>query len=136
MRAVGNSETVAKAKDCLQVAIDDYYAKAGDSLDQQGHKVLDRLASDERASDAFAKFDVDDRAAASILTACIEGDLLVRTFPDRINAERATLARLEQLEKAVGDLREFVAELNQGPPDRLAAFVIYHPHDMAAIPAA
>jgi hypothetical protein len=110
----------AASKKRLQVAIDAYRAKAGDDLDQHGHKVLDRFAADERAADAFAKFNVDDAAAASILTACIEGDLLRRTFPDRISAEQAMLARLEQLDKAIADLRTFVAELSQGPSDTVS----------------
>jgi hypothetical protein len=44
---------VSAAKDRLHAAIDAYRAKEGDGLDQHGKDVLNRLAADGRAADAF-----------------------------------------------------------------------------------
>jgi hypothetical protein len=118
---------IATSKGHLRVAINAYRAAAGDGLDEDGRKVLDRLVTGERAAEAaeaFAKFEADDRAARMILKARIEADLLIRSFPDRLNTEQKSLSRsrLEQLDKSVADLSVFVSELNQNPPDRLAAY--------------
>jgi hypothetical protein len=117
----------------LHAAIAAYRAAAGDTLDKHGCAVLDRLACDDRASGAFDKFGADDRAAAGILSGCIEADLLVRTFNDRLDTERAALDRLAALDKAVDDLRTFIAELEVGPKDRLSGYITHDPADMAAM---
>jgi hypothetical protein len=123
-------------KDRLRAAIDAHRVSAGDSLDEDERKVLDRLATGKRAAEAaetFAKFEADDRAAHMILKACIEADLLIRSFPDRLNVEMESLSRLEQLDKSVADLSAFVSELNQNPPDRLAAYAKYGDDDFGAM---
>ena len=109
---------IKPASDRLQIAIVAYRDAAADTLDEHGSAVLDRLAADDRASGAFDKFGADSRAAAGILSGCIEADLLVRTFNDRLETERAALDRLAALDKAVDDLRAFIAELEVGPKDR------------------
>jgi hypothetical protein len=127
---------IATSKGHLRVAINAYRAAAGDGLDEDGRKVLDRLVTGERAAEAaeaFAKFEADDRAARMILKACIEADLLIRSFPDRLNTEQKSLSRLEQLDKSVADLSVFVSELNQNPPDRLAAYAKYGDDDFGAM---
>lgn len=117
----------------------DYRAAAGDHLDPEAVAVLDRLAADRRAVCAFVKFNVDGHAAAKILTACVEADLLVRTFNDRNEIEGTMLGehgkggRLEKLGKAVADLRSFADEIDCEPADRLSAFVRYDPADIAAM---
>jgi len=101
--------------------------------------VLDRLESDDRAADAFAKLNIDALTAAKILLACIEADELARTFPDRIDLEHCMLGkngkkgRLDKLEKAVADLRGFLGEINAKPGDRLSASMHYSAQDMAAV---
>jgi hypothetical protein len=124
------------AKDRLRAAIAAYRASAGGSLDENEQKVLDRLAPGKHAAEAaevFAKFEADDRAARMILKACVEADLLNRSFLDRLNAEKESLSRLEQLDKSVADLSAFVSELNQHPPDQLAAYATYGGDDVAAM---
>lgn len=130
----------AKAKSShLKDALAAYRAAAGNHLNREEVEVLDRLAADSRAACAFAKFNVDGRAAGKILTVCIEADLLARTFNDRIKFEGKMLGenrkggRLDKLDKAVADLRSFINELDCEPVDRLAAFMRYDFADTAAM---
>lgn len=118
------------ASNRLQIAIVAYCDAAGDTLDEHGRAVLKRLAADDRASGAFDKFGADGCVATGILSGCIEADLLVRTFNDRLETERAALDRLAALDKAVDDLRAFIAELEAGPKDRLSASIRHDPADI------
>jgi hypothetical protein len=103
-----------------------YRAAAGDGLDEHGCAVLDRLSAGDDAAKAFDEFGIDDGAATRIVTGCIEADILVRTFTEKLVAERAMLERLDRLDKAVGDLQIFVAEPEAGPTDRLGAVISHH----------
>lgn len=109
------------------------YAERIGPMECSERKVLDRLATDPRASTAFARFDVDAVAAEGILLACIEADRLRSTLKPRFEAERAMLAELDRLDKAVADLRIFVEDDLLGPRDRLAASVNYSPDDVRAM---
>jgi hypothetical protein len=123
----------------LKDALAAYRVAHGDHLDPKAIAVLDRLTADSEAACAFGKLNVDGRAAASILTACIEADVLARTFNDRIEIEGKMLGesgkggQLDKLDKAVADLRSFINEFDCEPADRLSAFVRYDPADTAAM---
>jgi hypothetical protein len=123
----------------LKKALTAYRALQGDRLDPQAIAVLDRIAQDRDAATAFAKLKVNDRTASNILTACIEGDELARTFGKRIELEREILGgkgkkgRLKMLDKALADLRLFLRTLEKAPADRLSAFIRYDPADLATI---
>jgi hypothetical protein len=123
-------------KDRLRAAIKAYRESAGNSIDENGQKVLDRLVTGDDAAEAtkaFAKFKADARAARMILTTCIEADRLNRSFSDRLNTETESLSRLEELDKSVANLSAFVSELNQGPTDRLAAYATYGDDDLGSM---
>ena len=107
-------------------------------LDRYAVTVLDRLGADNRAIEAFATFEISPKAAESIVLACIEAESLARTFEATMKAENEMLGsggkigRLDRLDKAVRDLRQFFDELTRKPPDRLAATVSHSDEDVGA----
>jgi hypothetical protein len=123
----------------LKKALTAYRALHAGRLDSKAIAVLDRIGQDKDAAKAFTKLNVNDRAVSNILTACIEGDELARTFGKRIELERGMLGgkakkgRLKMLDKALADLRLFMNTLEQPPADRLSAYIRYDPADLATI---
>lgn len=95
----------------LREAIDAYR----DLFDQRALKLLTQLVGSD-AAEVFERLTLKDRSdydyvCISILTACIEAEQLTRTFPQQIRKAKGTLARMEQLDNAVAELRNFLAEL-------------------------
>jgi hypothetical protein len=130
-----------KAAGRLKKIIAAYRGDRGDSLDRHACDLLQRLATDSDAANAFATFNVDDHSAKIILSTCIDSDLLARTFRHRIAAEQGLLARLDRLDKAVAELRGFIDHTFGPPPDprlerparsfdRLSAFIYLDPTDV------
>ena len=117
----------------LQDALAAYRAAAGDRLDPEAAAVLDRLAGDECAAEAFAELGLNEAGACKILTICIEADELRRTFDRHIRRQTTMLSghrrdgRLDRLSKAVAELRRFVNELDSQPDDRLSSSLRYDP---------
>ena len=118
---------------CLKDALAAFRAAAGDDLGPKAAAVLDRLAGDDRAAGAFAELDLNEADAAGILTACIQAEELRRTFKHHTDPRTTMLGkggkdgRLDQLSKAVAQLRRFVGELDRPPGDRLSASLRYDP---------
>lgn len=103
------------AKDRLRAAIDAYRASVGDDIGEDERKVLDRLTTGKHATEAaevFAKFEADDRAARVILKACVQADLLNRSFLDRLNTETESLSRLEYRERVLWRSNELDAAIH------------------------
>jgi len=115
----------------LKDALAAFRAAAGDDLDPKAAAVLDRLAVEERAAGAFAELDLNEAGAAKILTTCIQAGELSRTFKDHADLRTTMLGgggkggRLDQLGKAVAELRRFVGELDRPPDDRQSASLRY-----------
>jgi hypothetical protein len=111
----------------LRTAVDAYRVEQKDKLDKDELALLDRLAGSADAAKAFERLKLTDdthslwfpnqRADAAILQACIRAMKIVRSFPAFISAEQKTeqktperLKRLKRLDKAIAELRSFVAE--------------------------
>jgi hypothetical protein len=109
------------------------------NLDRHGAEVLDRLSSDERASQAFADLDLELSEARVIIVACIEAELMARTFQSRLDVEKRMLGnggkpgKLDELERSVVALRAFLDEINRERVDPLSAVNRYSPDDVGAV---
>ncbi len=100
----------------LREAVDAYRAEQKDKLDKPALALLDRLADSPDAAKLCEICEGLKSDEASFLTLCIKVEQVARTFPAHIKAEQKMLARLKRLDKAIADLREFVAEETKGPP--------------------
>ena len=106
----------------LRDAVEVYRAEQKDKLDAPALALLDRLANSHDAAEAFERLKLKDRPAWRVsaqhafLTLCIWTEQLARTYPERISVERKMPPRLKRLEKAVAELRRFVAEQTTPPP--------------------
>jgi len=103
-------------------------------LDEYALLVLTRLKTNEHGlvSEAFDAFNVDNQGCIKIVRACIEAENLKRTFPKKVEAEKATLKRISNAKRAIETLKSFMKEVEAGPKDDLDAFILYDDMDMSA----
>jgi hypothetical protein len=83
-------------------------------FDQSALKSLARLANNPDAARAFERLKLNDShdiRCFFILRACVLAEQLARDFPQLIAKTKRTLARTEQLDKTVAELRGFIAEV-------------------------
>ncbi len=94
------------------------------NFDRHGKRVFDRLKEDPRGHEALAAV-AGNRAdkIGLLLEACIEADLLMRTFNQRVAKERQTPKRLNRLRQAIEDLRQFLVEFSR-PTDPLKSWAV------------
>jgi hypothetical protein len=107
----------AAARDRLQAAIDAHRAENGDGLDEHGHKVLDRLASDERAPDAFVAVLPNGDRWNVLLSDCITANERARSHAKRICALRKQLQKAPRATKAVETIADFFDGIRSEPFD-------------------
>jgi hypothetical protein len=101
----------------LREAVHVYQVEQKDKLDKWALKLFVRLADSSDAGKAFARLKLknpDEETNFLTLSVCVEQ--LARTFPAHIRAEQKMPARLKRLEKAISELRLFVAEQTTRPP--------------------
>jgi hypothetical protein len=98
--------------------------------------MLNRLAASNDAARAFETILIDNFASANrLLLACIEAELLARTFK-RNKTSRAMIAQgglFDRLDEAVRELRKFLEDTRRRPSDQLAARISYHHEDITKI---
>jgi hypothetical protein len=95
----------------LREVIDAY----NDHFDQRALESLARLSESSDAVEAFERLKFkSDGEGYLVLSEYTEGEQLFREFPQRIKKWKATLARMEQLENHLAELRKFVDQLGQG----------------------
>ncbi len=101
----------------LRNAIDAYRTEQKGKLDDRALKMLMRLSSSSDAAKAVGRLKLTGRVEeANFLTVCILVEQLARMFPVHILAEQKMPARLRRLDKAIAELRSFVAEQTTTPP--------------------
>jgi hypothetical protein len=103
------------AKDRLKEAIARYRAKAGNGLDEHGHKVLDRLAADERAADAFVAVLPNGDRWHVLLEDCIKAEERARTLKKRVRALQDEIQKAPRALKAA----DVIADFFYGPRSKL-----------------
>jgi hypothetical protein len=117
------------AKDRLKVAIARYRAKAGNGLDQDAQKVLDRLAADERAADAFFAVLPNGDRWGVLLSDCITADERARSHAKRIRALQDKIQKAPRALKAA----VIIADFFYGPRSKLdlseEAFALLRAHE-------
>jgi hypothetical protein len=85
-----------------------------DLFDRHALELLARLLGSADAVKAFKLLTRNrseyEYVCLSILTACVEAEKLARTFPEELRKAKEMISRMEQRNKAVVELREFVVE--------------------------
>ena len=137
----------------LRQAVDAYRTEQKDKLDQHARAVLDRLAGSPKAAKAFEGLWKEGRGpriissprsnyspeqkAAELVTICIEADGYARAFGLEIAKAETVLVRAERFDKAVAELRKFVAEVAeqrvQVPSSVLTLSIFDPPADISAL---
>jgi hypothetical protein len=95
------------AQDHLKKAIADYRAGAGNDLSQDGQKVLNSLAKDGRAADAFVAVLPNGDRWHVLLGDCIKAEERARTLKKRARALRDKIQKAPRALKAVDTIADF-----------------------------
>ena len=108
---------MSAAEDRLLVALDAYRAKVGDGLDQRTKDVLNRLAADWRAADAFVAVLPNGDNWDVLISDCITASERARTHQERICALRKRLQKAPDAIKAVETIADFFGAIHSEPFD-------------------
>jgi hypothetical protein len=108
---------VSAAKDRMHAAIDAYRAKEGDGLHQHAKDVLNRLAADGRAADAFVAVLPNGDHWDVLISDCITASERARTHAERICALRKRLQKAPDAIKAVETIADFFGGIHSEPFD-------------------
>ena len=108
---------MSAAEDRLLVALDAYRAKVGDGLDQRTKDVLNRLAADWRAADAFVAVLPNGDNWDVLISDCITASERARTHEERICALRKRLQKAPDAIKAVETIADFFGAIHSEPFD-------------------
>ena len=97
---------------CLSDAIESYRTEHEGKLDKEALDLLSRLTKSPDASEAFKGLGpLSRRAEAVVLAACIYADQVARNFRRQAQQQKDALTRSKQWHKALGELRNFVADI-------------------------
>jgi hypothetical protein len=110
-------------QETIESAISAFSAAHVANFDKHGRRVFDRLKGDPRVRATLAAITQNDGAVGALLMACVEADLLMRTFNERVARERKTPERLNRLKQGIADLRQFLTEFSR-PTDPLEAWAV------------
>ena len=108
---------MSAAKDRMHAAIDAYRAKEGDGLHQHAKDVLNRLAADGRAADAFVAVLPNGDRWDLLISDCITASERARTHAERICALRKRLQKAPDAIKAVETIADFFSAIHSEPFD-------------------
>ena len=132
MKPIAPSETY---RDDMKKAIaaDIAYAKIRRAdLEKHGQRVLDRLKNNARACAAIKAIVKNPGDGADLLGACVDAEILARTFNKRVAEERRTIKQMDDLEKHIGELQGFAAKVTR-PADSMAAWFVVPDDEIALV---
>jgi hypothetical protein len=110
-------------QETIESAISAYSSASATNFDKYGRRVFDRLKGDPRVPETLAAITQNDIETGALLRACVEADLLMRTFNERVARERKTPERLNRFKQGIADLRKFLTEFSR-PTDPLEAWAV------------
>jgi hypothetical protein len=112
----------------LRDAIQIYRFEQQETLEKWARELLTRLADSPNAANAFDRLRLKDRRAeARVVRACVEAQNVARTFSRRLKQQKDVLVRAKRWDRAVAELRKFVAEVaDQKEPQRVGLVGLDH----------